>query len=144
MRPVTFNRLECGPANPQLRPDITFTRDANRSVRTGPSRDVVNTRTSTTLSIRSSSSRWPAFSPLQTDIPECLIVDLQMPDMNGVELEEHLVRSGIIIPTILITAHADAVSHSDDGRFAARLRKPIQEETLFDAIDRAVGGSRGG
>jgi FixJ family two-component response regulator len=80
----------------------------------------------------------------QTDIPECLIVDLQMPDMNGVELQEHLVSSGINIPTILITAHADAVLHADEGRFAACLRKPIQEETLFDAIDKAVGGSRGG
>ena len=81
---------------------------------------------------------------LPTDIPECLIVDLQMPDMNGVELQQHLVRNGINIPTILITAHADAVLHSDDGGFVARLRKPLQEDTLFDAIDKAVSSSRGG
>jgi FixJ family two-component response regulator len=80
---------------------------------------------------------------LQADVPECLIVDLQMPDMNGVELQQHLVSNGINIPTILITAHGDAVLHSDDGGFVARLRKPLQEETLFDAIDKAVGGSRG-
>src|SRR6266403_2456667 len=80
---------------------------------------------------------------LQTDVPECLIVDLQMPDMNGVELQQHLVSNGINIPTILITAHGDAVLHLDDGGFVARLRKPLQEETLFDAIDKAVGGSRG-
>jgi FixJ family two-component response regulator len=80
---------------------------------------------------------------LETDVPECLIVDLQMPDMNGVELRQHLVSNGISIPTILITAHGDAVLHSDDGGFVARLRKPLQEKTLFDAIDRAVGGSRG-
>jgi FixJ family two-component response regulator len=80
---------------------------------------------------------------LQTDIPHCLIVDLQMPDMNGVELQQHLVSSGISIPTILITAHGDAVLHSDDGGFITRLRKPLQENTLFDAIDKAVGSSRG-
>jgi FixJ family two-component response regulator len=79
---------------------------------------------------------------LQTDIPECLIVDLQMPDMNGVELQQHLVSNGINIPTILITAHGDAVLLSDDGGFIARLRKPLQENTLFDAIDKAVGSSR--
>ena len=79
---------------------------------------------------------------LQTDIPECLIVDLQMPDMNGVELRQHLVSNGINIPTILITAHGDAVLHPDDGGFVARLRKPLQEETLFEAINRAVAGSR--
>ena len=81
---------------------------------------------------------------LQTDVPECLIVDLQMPDMNGVELQQHLVSNGINIPAILITAHGDAVLHSHEGGFVARLRKPLQEETLFDAIDKAVGGSRGG
>jgi FixJ family two-component response regulator len=80
---------------------------------------------------------------LQTDLPECLIVDLQMPEMNGVELQQHLLSHRINIPTILITAHGDAISHSDDGGFVARLRKPLQDETLFDAIDRAVGGSRG-
>jgi FixJ family two-component response regulator len=80
---------------------------------------------------------------LQMDVPECLIVDLQMPEMNGVELHQQLVRNRINIPTILITAHGDAVSHSDDGGFVARLRKPLQEEILFDAIERAVGCSRG-
>jgi hypothetical protein len=34
--------------------------------------------------------------------------------------------------------------HSDDGGFVARLRKPLQEDTLFDAIDKAVSSSRGG
>ncbi|MFG3592449.1 response regulator [Bradyrhizobium sp. RDI18] len=38
----------------------------------------------------------------------CLIVDLQMPDMNGLELHQHLISRGMDIPTILITAHADA------------------------------------
>ena len=79
---------------------------------------------------------------LQSDVPECLIVDLQMPDMNGVELQQHLVSNGMNIPTILITAHDDAVLHSDDG-FVARLRKPLQQEILFDAIDKAIGGLRG-
>ena len=80
---------------------------------------------------------------LQTDVPECLIVDLQMPDMNGLELHEHLVSNGINIPTILITAHGDAVLHSDDGGFVARLRKPLHQEILFDAIDKAIRGSQG-
>ena len=80
---------------------------------------------------------------LPNGLPECLIVDLQMPDMNGVELQQHLVSSGINIPAILITAHGDAVLHSHEGGFVARLRKPLQEETLFDAIDKAVGSSRG-
>ena len=67
-----------------------------------------------------------------------------MPDLNGVELHQHLVSNGINIPTILITAHGDAVLHSDDRGFVARLRKPLQQEVLFEAIDKAIGGSQGG
>jgi FixJ family two-component response regulator len=74
-------------------------------------------------------------------LPECLIVDLQMPGMNGLELQQHLLRDGIKIPTILITAHDDAALR-DHGGLVASLRKPLQEQALFEAIDRAVGGSR--
>ena len=75
-------------------------------------------------------------------LPECLIVDLQMPEMSGVELQQHLIRKGIRIPTIVITAHGDAVLNMTMG-VVARC-KPLQEEILFDAIDKAVGGSRSG
>ena len=45
----------------------------------------------------------------RTNIREtsCLIVDVQMPRMTGIELHHHLVKSGCVIPTILITAHPD-------------------------------------
>jgi len=77
-------------------------------------------------------------------LPQCLIVDFQMPEMNGLELQQHLIRNGIAIPTILITAHGDAVKHSppDGDAFVARLRKPLHDETLFSAIERAIGNSR--
>src|SRR5687768_9497728 len=39
--------------------------------------------------------------------PECLVVDLQMPEITGLDLQRHLVRSGINIPTIVITAHSE-------------------------------------
>src|SRR5262249_14907149 len=39
--------------------------------------------------------------------PQCLIVDFRMPEMTGLELCRHLVRTGVQIPTILITAHGD-------------------------------------
>jgi FixJ family two-component response regulator len=44
---------------------------------------------------------------LGTGIPECLIVDLQMSEMTGLELQHHLVCGGFNIPTIVITAHND-------------------------------------
>ena len=78
---------------------------------------------------------------LPAGLPDCLIIDLQMPEMNGLELQQHLVGNGIKIPTILITAHAD-VALRDQAGLIASLRKPLQEKALFDAIDKAVGDSR--
>ena len=42
---------------------------------------------------------------LEVSVPMCLIVDLQMPEMTGLDLQNHLKRNGIQIPTIIITAH---------------------------------------
>ena len=79
---------------------------------------------------------------LPTGLPDCLIVDFQMPEMNGLELQQHLVSNGIEIPTILITAHGDVALREHSG-LVASLRKPLQQQALFEAIDRAIGGSRG-
>jgi FixJ family two-component response regulator len=78
---------------------------------------------------------------LSAGLPDCLIVDLQMPEMNGLELQRHLVSNGIEIPTILITAHDD-VAMRDHSGLVANLRKPLQQQALFEAIDRAIGDSR--
>jgi FixJ family two-component response regulator len=78
---------------------------------------------------------------LTDDRPNCLIVDVQMPDMNALELQQHLIFNGINVPTILITAHRDAAILSQPARdtFLARLRKPLHDEALFSTINRAIG-----
>ena len=74
--------------------------------------------------------------------PECLIVDLRMPNMNGEALQQHLENRGIKIPTILLTTDCDAALHmrNGGGGFVGSLRKPVQEKCLFAIIDRAIGG----
>src|SRR4051794_40940685 len=61
-------------------------------------------------------------------LPDCLILDLQMPRMTGLELHQHLMDTGIEIPTILITAHADArVQERCRGMgIMAMLTKPLR------------------
>jgi FixJ family two-component response regulator len=71
-------------------------------------------------------------------LPVCLIVDFQMPEVNGLELHQHLVSNDIQIPTILISAHDEAALHEREGHFVACLRKPVLKEALFSAIDRAI------
>ena len=72
--------------------------------------------------------------------PQCLIVDLQMPDMTGLELQHRLVSNGICIPTIAITAHNefDARRRCEAAGAKAFLLKPIQEEVLVAAIKSAI------
>jgi FixJ family two-component response regulator len=71
--------------------------------------------------------------------PECLIVDLQMQEMSGLELQQHLSRRGIEIPTIVITAQGDGQARERCVAAGAMafLTKPLKEESLFAAIDEA-------
>ena len=77
--------------------------------------------------------------------PKCLIVDLQMPTMSGLALQQRLADDGFHIPTILITAQYDAaLSENQMAALVAFLRKPLQDSALFAAIHKAIGGPRSG
>jgi FixJ family two-component response regulator len=68
--------------------------------------------------------------------PDCLIVDLQMPEMTALDLQHDLARKGVKIPTIIITAH-DEVGMRERCKSAgaiAYLSKPVQAARLFAAI----------
>ncbi len=71
-------------------------------------------------------------------LPECLIVDFQMPAMSGLELHERLVRDGFHIPTIMITAHDLGPHEHQNAGLVAVLLKPLQDSTLFAAVDKAI------
>jgi FixJ family two-component response regulator len=78
---------------------------------------------------------------LASGLPQCLIVDLQMAGMSGIELQHYLIRNGIRIPTIVITAHAEAGirERCKAAGAAAFLLKPLQDISLFAAIEDATG-----
>src|SRR5262245_16517324 len=78
---------------------------------------------------------------LPGSVPDCLVLDLQMPDMTGLDLQEQLARIGIQIPTIIVTAH-DESNLRQRCRLAgaaAYLIKPLEEATLFASINLAIG-----
>jgi FixJ family two-component response regulator len=76
--------------------------------------------------------------------PACLILDLQMPEMAGLELLQRLKRRNIQIPTIVITAHGDAAvrERCESAGVCAFLSKPLQDTSLFAAIHSACGAPR--
>jgi FixJ family two-component response regulator len=78
------------------------------------------------------------------DNTTCLIADIQMPGMTGVELNARLIEAGHKIPTILVTAYPDEVTRAralKDG-VVCYLRKPFDDNDLMDCIRKAVEGGR--
>ena len=70
----------------------------------------------------------------------CLIADVQMPGMTGIDLYSHLISAGHAIPTILVTAYPDDADRSrtlNDG-VICYLRKPVDERRLLQCLRTAL------
>ncbi|PKQ02424.1 MAG: hypothetical protein CVT73_18455 [Alphaproteobacteria bacterium HGW-Alphaproteobacteria-12] len=72
----------------------------------------------------------------------CLLLDLNMPGMSGIELLGELKKGGDVLPVIAMTGQCDASVRTKvtDAGALALLEKPIGEEELVSAIARAVAG----
>jgi FixJ family two-component response regulator len=79
---------------------------------------------------------------LTDERPDCLILDLHMPEMNGLEVQETLISKGIDIPTIIVTSNMDAAVRERclTAGAIAYLPKPVHRAELFAAIDAALAG----
>jgi len=82
-----------------------------------------------------------AFDPARLG---CLVLDVRMPGMSGLELQQKLVAQQCRLPIIVITGHGDVpmcVRAFEDGAFAF-LEKPVNDQQLLDYIQRAIEASR--
>jgi two-component system, LuxR family, response regulator FixJ len=76
----------------------------------------------------------------------CLVLDVRMPTMSGLELQQAMNMRGLRLPIIFITGHGDvsmAVQAMKDGA-ADFIEKPFKDQVLLDAIARAVRRSHAG
>ncbi len=73
--------------------------------------------------------------------PECLLLDIQMPGMTGIELQRELIARGERISTVVITADdaPEARARCAAVGLTDFLRKPISEDALIAAVERAAG-----
>jgi FixJ family two-component response regulator len=79
---------------------------------------------------------------LPTAAPDCLVLDLQMPGLSGLEVQRLLTAGGVRVPTIIITAD-DAPETRErclSAGTAAYLCKPFDDCTLLATIARVTGG----
>ena len=75
--------------------------------------------------------------------PDCVVLDVQMPGLNGLEVQERLAKSGRRLPTVFITAH-DEVGVRERALAAgavAFLRKPFNDELFIKTLHAAIGMS---
>jgi len=79
----------------------------------------------------------------QTSDTACLILDVRMPGMNGLDLQHQIVAANWRVPIIFITSHADdgARARALEAGAVAFLYKPFREEELLDALDAALNHS---
>lgn len=69
--------------------------------------------------------------------PDCIVLDLHMPGVNGFEVQARLAESGVTVPVVIITGH-DSDETRDRalaGFPVAYLRKPVNDQVLLDAIE---------
>jgi FixJ family two-component response regulator len=111
--------------------------------------DDASVRRSTRRLLRCSALRAEAFASAEEFLQSgylaetaCLLLDVRMPGMNGLELQRRLPEIGRLIPIIFLSGHA---SEEEERRAlqagAARfLRKPVGKETLLRAIRAAIEG----
>lgn len=74
------------------------------------------------------------------DAPGCLILDIRMPEMGGLELQEELLRRGCRHPIIFVTGHGDVPTCSTAYRRGAFdfVEKPVNDQAMVDLVNRAV------
>jgi FixJ family two-component response regulator len=80
------------------------------------------------------------------DAPTCVVLDVRMSGMSGLDLQKELTRLGIEIPLIFITGHGDIPMSVGAMKAGAVefLTKPFREQALLDAIQQAIRRDRAG
>ena len=79
------------------------------------------------------------------DAPACLILDVQMPGLSGLDLQRELARADLLIPIVFVTGHGDIPMTVQAMKAGAVefLTKPFSDEVLLSAIRQAIERSRG-
>lgn len=92
------------------------------------------------FAVKTFSSAREFLAQLDADAPGCVVADLQMPGMNGLDLQSALARSRNPVPILFLTGHADIPSSVVAMRSGAEdfLEKRAPKEELLDAVRRAL------
>jgi FixJ family two-component response regulator len=78
------------------------------------------------------------------DIASCLVLDIRLPGVNGLEFQDVLARTGIHIPIVFMTGHGDIpmTVRAMKGGAVDFLTKPFRDQDMLDAVSRALDQDR--
>jgi FixJ family two-component response regulator len=78
------------------------------------------------------------------DVPSCLVLDVRLPGLSGLDLQRDLGRAGVHIPIIFISGHGDIPMTVRAMKAGAVefLLKPVREQDLLDAVTQAIDKDR--
>ena len=124
--------------SPERRPWVICIVDDDDSVRRSFSRLL----RSAGFAFRAYRSADGFLAALPADARVCVLMDITMPRMSGLELQARLKEQGVHFPVIAISARDDDVARSTAHRLGAScfLRKPVDDQALLDAIERITAG----
>jgi len=96
------------------------------------------------INVRTFASAQEFMSSKRPDAPACLVLDVRMPGLSGLDLQRELATAGIRIPVIFITGHGDIPMSVRAMKAGAVefLTKPFRDQDLLDAISQAIERDR--
>jgi FixJ family two-component response regulator len=119
---------------------VVFVIDDDRMIREG----LQSLIKSVGLRVETFASAQDFLSAKRPDAPACLVLDVRMPGLSGLDLQLKLRDGGIPIPIIFITGHGDipmSVRAMKEGAHEF-LTKPVRGQDLLDAVQKAIAGDR--
>lgn len=128
-----------GPVGADVEP-IVFVVDDDQSVREG----IQSLLTSAGLSVDTFPTAKMFLNHPRPDRPACVILDVRMPGLSGLDLQRELTKIGVSIPIIFVTGHGNVRMTAQAMKAGAVefLTKPFREQELIDAVREAIGRDR--
>jgi FixJ family two-component response regulator len=120
--------------------EIVFVVDDDVSVREA----LASLIRSADFSVQSFASAQEFLAFPRPDVPGCLVLDVELPEVTGLDLQEELAKSDVQIPIIFLTGHGDIPMSVRAIKAGALefLTKPFDDQNLLQAIDQAVKRDR--
>ena len=115
---------------------LIYVVDDDLSVRMG----LDNFLRSAGFTVQTFSSAQEFLASARADVPSCLLLDVQLPGLSGLDLQQELAKGSVQIPIIFITGHGDIPMSVRAMKAGALefLTKPVNDEDLLEAIQQAI------